>query len=387
MTVRKLAIVGASARAAAFSAIRAGYDVVAADLFADADLQRVANATRIENYPEGLADWLASVDCDAWMYTGGLENYPALVDRMAALRPLAGNDGDALGRVRDPLRVQAVCAAAGLAMPETRRSPDGLPLDGSWLCKTYRGAGGSGVWALDGATALKRAAREKAVFQRFVGGMSAAAIFVVAENGARLLGMTRQLLSDDAEHPWQYIGSVGPLVVDNAMAKQLATLGEVLCRKFAVRGVVGVDCVVADGQLSVIEVNPRYTASSEILERASGASTVAAHIAACDRVHAGNVLDAAIWPAANLRTSAIHGKSIVFAPRDAIVSQAFHDWALGMSSVDFAENQLADIPQAGERIPARRPVLTAFASAATVEQCERRLAERLAEVTARLYDR
>ena len=143
--IRKLAIVGASARAAAFSAIRAGYEVVAADLFADADLARVAAVTRISNYPEGLADWLAATECDAWMYTGALENYPDLVDRMAAIRPLLGNSGAPLRDVRDPMKLQLALTGAGMLFPETRTSPAGLPLDGSWLCKTYGGASGSGV--------------------------------------------------------------------------------------------------------------------------------------------------------------------------------------------------------------------------------------------------
>ena len=36
------------------------------------------------------------------MYTGGLENQPALIDQIAALRPLWGNAGAALHRVQAP---------------------------------------------------------------------------------------------------------------------------------------------------------------------------------------------------------------------------------------------------------------------------------------------
>src|SRR5882672_6712717 len=100
--VQKLAIVGASARAAAFSALRSGYQVVAADLFADADLQRACPVTRIADYPAGLITWLEKVECDAWLYTGALENHPQFVDRMAAIRPLLGNAGEPLRDVRNP---------------------------------------------------------------------------------------------------------------------------------------------------------------------------------------------------------------------------------------------------------------------------------------------
>ena len=79
-TINKLAIVGASVRAAAFSAVRAGFEVVAADLFADADLRAICETTRIESgYPDALADWLASTECDGWLFTGALENHHEVV--------------------------------------------------------------------------------------------------------------------------------------------------------------------------------------------------------------------------------------------------------------------------------------------------------------------
>ena len=140
-----LAIVGASARAAAHSALRAGFQPVTADLFADADLGAFATATRIAPYPDGLLDWLRAVEPPAWMYTGALENHPDLVDQMAWIAPLWGSPGDVLTRVRSPVELLHALTSNGLLFPETRTSPDGLPLDGTWLVKTYHGASGSGV--------------------------------------------------------------------------------------------------------------------------------------------------------------------------------------------------------------------------------------------------
>ena len=65
--LQSLAIVGASTRSAAASAVRAGFHPLAADLFADADLQRIATTTRIRPYPEGFLDWMRSVEPPAWM--------------------------------------------------------------------------------------------------------------------------------------------------------------------------------------------------------------------------------------------------------------------------------------------------------------------------------
>src|SRR5262245_696592 len=80
---KSLMIVGASARAAAHSALRSGYAPRACDLFADMDLKRVAVATRVEDYPRGLVAAAAQHGGSAWLYTGGLENHPQLVDQIA----------------------------------------------------------------------------------------------------------------------------------------------------------------------------------------------------------------------------------------------------------------------------------------------------------------
>lgn len=377
--VRKLAIVGASARAAAFSALNAGFEVATADLFADADLARECDATRVERYPDGLADWLAAGDCDAWLYTGALENHPDLVDRMATLRPLVGNRGDVLRNVRDPLWLQTALTERGLAFPETRSSADDLPLDGSWLCKTYRGASGSGVWRLDGTQALDQANQRGAWFQRHIEGAPYAALFVVASHAARLLGVTQQILSEQNE--WQYSGSIGPADLSDSIAAQLDALG-VLLHEWELRGIVGVDFLVADNVAVGVEVNPRFTASVEIVERLAGGSAVGAHVAAC-------TASAPPQPSGSKNSMPLgrshDAKAILYARREAMITPLFHRWAMTCASLDPLRRALADIPNAGEVIPAGRPVLTALATGSSRTDCQQRLADRLADVESHLY--
>jgi uncharacterized protein len=376
--VRKLAIVGASARAAAFSALRAGYEVEAADLFADADLQRHCSATRISGYPEALADWLAETDCDAWLYTGALENYPELLSRMGKLRPLLGNSGGALRAVRNPLVLQTVLASCGISFPETVDSSSKLPLDGSWLCKTYRGAGGSGVWLLFGAEARERAEGEKAFYQRFVSGISAAALMVCSPQGGRLLGVTRQLVGDAraGARPWHYAGSIGPLAVDKDVQSQLVKLAELLSSRFQLRGLVGADLVIADDRAWVLEINPRYTSSAEIVERVTSERLIATHIAACLDVSSQG-------QAENSADDGVHGKVVIYAKRNLTITADFNQWALAQSSVDIESCRLADIPHRGEGLHAGQPVLTVLVTSPADLDAE--ITRRIKEVETRLY--
>ncbi|MEM6330514.1 MAG: ATP-grasp domain-containing protein [Planctomycetota bacterium] len=371
----RLAIVGASVRAAAFSAQRAGLRVVAADLFADEDLRRCCPATRVQDYPAGLAGWLAQQDVDAWMYTGAIENHPELVDRMAGMKPLWGNPGRVLRRCRDPLHLQAVCAEFAVEFPATTREPPPAAAGAGWLAKTYRGSSGSGVaWLVD--TASRQAAlASRAVYQRLVAGTPAAAAYVVGADGAELLSVTRQLvgLADFGASRWAYCGSLVEPSLAPRLAEPLRRIGRLLHEGLRLRGLVGVDLVVEEAapggpRVWLIEVNPRCTASMEVGEGPISFVGRHARVFGCQQV--GH--DARATPAA--------AKGVVFAKQPVGVSRAFHDWAMRES----VAGRLADIPAAGADIPAGAPVVTVLVRGA-VGDARGRLTAAVAAVESRLY--
>jgi predicted ATP-grasp superfamily ATP-dependent carboligase len=385
-----IAIVGASTRSAAASAVRAGFQPLAADLFADADLRRIATATRISPYPDGFLDWLRAVEPPAWMYTGALENHPELVDEMAWIAPLWGNPGDVLGRVRSPWELADVLGNAGLLFPETRRSCDGLPRDGSWLAKTYQGASGSGVRTLsteygvqsmgDASVASAEHPTSAICFQRRIAGAACAAVYVASEGGAQLLGVTRQLIGEDwlGAHGFQYAGAIGPWPVNDAARATIEQIGHVLAEQFELIGLFGVDFVLEGGNVWTVEVNPRYTASVEVVERFSGVSALALHGKACG----GESRDGELG--AGEMAKLTHGKATLFAKREIMISNHFADRALG-EAMATPWPTLADVPVAGALVEAGRPVLTIFADGADVEEAERQLRRRVEMIEQEIY--
>ena len=139
-----LLIVGASARAAAFSALRAGLRPECADLFADADLRARCPVWPVaaEGYPRSFLDLPALRDPGPWMYTGGFENRPDLIDALARRRQsLWGNPAGVLRRVRSPFEVCGALRAAGLPCP-VAWAGDTPPAEGRWLLKPRHG----GAW-------------------------------------------------------------------------------------------------------------------------------------------------------------------------------------------------------------------------------------------------
>jgi predicted ATP-grasp superfamily ATP-dependent carboligase len=183
--------------------------------------------------------------------------------------------------------------------------------------------------------------------------------------GARLLGVTQQLVGEPWLHaaPFHYCGSIGPVAPPGEVATQLEHLGRVLGAAAGLRGLFAVDLIVRDGGAWPVEVNPRYTASVEVLEYATGLRALAWHRRVFDPA-------APEPPAAGPASANFVGKAILFAPTD-LVFPADGPWVAALRDAAPVEltPAFADIPHAGERIPVGRPVLNFFATADSGADC------------------
>jgi predicted ATP-grasp superfamily ATP-dependent carboligase len=381
-----LLILGVSARAAAFSALAAGLEPICGDAFADADLRRVCPASATRHYPAGLAEIALAAPNTPWMYTGALENHPALITRISKERSLLGNAPSVLVGVRDPFAVAAALAAAGLKAPELSRTPERLPRDGTWLRKPLRSSGGMGIVAWTPADQTADAQRQQApharhYFQKRIAGMPCAAIFLAGGGKSQLLGATEQLLAAPTPNAeFRYIGSVGPLRFSVAAANRLRHVGEVLTKRFDLVGLFGVDFIDDGRDIWPLEINPRYTASVEILERGLGFSAVGLHVAACREGR----LPAVEMASDEHRASPVwHAKRVLFARQDGIVAPTTAG-ALLAAVINDAHPTMADIPIAGAELNAGGPILTVFgqgdsraAALAEIDQAAAMLAKSL----------
>jgi predicted ATP-grasp superfamily ATP-dependent carboligase len=333
-----LTIVGASSRAAAWSARRAFFAPVTGDLFADLDLCETARARRVNDYPRDLEAVLRDQHAGGWMFCGGLENDPELIERWSRVRPLYGNSAATVQGVRDPWQVARCLNQSGLSCPELASDEAALPRDGAWLRKPLRSAGGQHIVRLDDSTP---SADRPVYYQKLVHGPSCSAAFIAARGESRLLAVTEQMLSPGS---YRYCGSIGPSKLPADMHEQWERIGAVISRHFSMVGLFGVDAVLADGVVLPVEVNPRYTASMEVLERSLGFSAVGYHVAAC---RDGRLPDEI--PASR---STVVGKQIVFAERQVIVLDDLRRQLMG----------IADVPRPGESISPGAPVLTVIRS-------------------------
>jgi predicted ATP-grasp superfamily ATP-dependent carboligase len=348
--VEEITIIGASARGAAQSARRAGFAPYASDLFADVDLCETCPVTRVAQYPSQLECILRASQSGGWFYTGALENFPDLLKRWSAIRPLLGNGGSVVSRVRDPLQVAHCLRRAGLRFAEVTLSDRQLPRDGSWIRKPLRSAGGMHVERLEAASPA--AIMKPCYFQRYIDGTPCSAVYVAARGKAVLLGVTRQLLTHGS---YRYRGSLGPMAISSRESDELTNIGNVIAVEFGLAGLFGVDAVMNEWGVWPVEVNPRYTASIEILERALGVPSIGYHVTACR--------SGALPKPFALTATRIAGKVICFAKRDLTVN-------LDLRAV---LDDVADVPAVGTSIREGLPVASILRSGCDEADVERKL--------------
>jgi predicted ATP-grasp superfamily ATP-dependent carboligase len=379
-TPRSLLILGASTRAWASSTRRLGLEIHAVDLFADRDLLDIATATPVApgQFPAALESAAATFPTGPWCYTGALENHPDVLDAIAAHRPLLGNGGDAVRTARSPRRLAAVFADRGIVFPRTVDTPSAVPTDGSWLRKPLASAGGLGIAPWTGH-ADGRTTDRAMVWQERHAGLPVAGVFVVIPGAARFVGASRQVLGVESWHarPFAYCGSidVDPATLPAPLRDQWQRVGNALADDLGLRGVVGVDAIVApDGRLVVIEINPRPSASMELVDRRTGRPLAADHLGAYGIVSRGGTPSpgGGRWAKGVLRTRSPLAVDDAMNERlDRLASQ----WtgADGWPAI-------ADLPRSGTFLPAGAPCVTLFAVSDTGRKARRILDDRIAIV-------
>jgi predicted ATP-grasp superfamily ATP-dependent carboligase len=217
--------------------------------------------------------------------------------------------------------------------------------------------------------------------QQFLDGEPCSAVYVADQATAHLVGTTRQLVGEDWLHAktFQYCGSIGPLPLSHRTQKVCTELGQVLASEFSLKGLFGIDAVLRDDGLWPVEINPRYTASVEVLEIVTGISALAMHAQAFDPVARDPVRIPSQLPE-------MIGKAIYYAKANFTFPEG-GPWLKTLESPrdPWQLPQYADIPESGHFFRTGQPVLTFFARGQTPAVCLEKLAQIAADLDTRFH--
>ena len=355
-----LIVISASARAAAWAARQAGFSAFAIDQFGDVDLREVASQVCVvEDWPRGVLDLAATLPDGPFVFGGGLENSPELIEELAESRELLGCSAKSLRLVRDPFWLADCWRSAGLRVPRLLAG-NAAPGSGSvWLRKSLNSAGGLGVRIDDGRSTGDD------VLQEFVHGDVVSGLFLGNAAGVRLLGMSSQLVgcSEAGADGFVYCGSIWPAEHN----ERALSAGEAVVHAAGLIGLFGIDFVLDErGEVWPIEVNPRYPASAEQCERSTGWPLMRWHVEACRSGWLPDAVQLAEQCGGSGRTE---GKIVVYSPRD-MPTPDVRQLARHLLP---SSTQLVDIPVVGALLKLGVPVCSILSAADGEAECREEL--------------
>ncbi|WP_405290968.1 ATP-grasp domain-containing protein [Methanobrevibacter sp.] len=162
--------------------------------------------------------------------------------------------------------------------------------DIQFILKPLQGSGGYDINLLDNDSNIQLNDCEF-ILQEYVDGISLSSSLLSTKNDAKTIINTRLLTEHDfGRDSFIYIGNILPLTSSSIMAdvndtdKINETMNETsqkLAHKFNLRGSNGVDYILNEKGLYVIEINPRLQGTFECVELSLGINMLEAHIRAC----------------------------------------------------------------------------------------------------------
>ncbi|WP_332449299.1 ATP-grasp domain-containing protein [Methanoculleus sp.] len=298
MTGRVL-VAGFATRHVAQSARRAGYTVYAVDHFCDQDLtwctDECLGFADLAELPEKIAELAARHPVDALVVTSGAETIGTAV-------PLCGTPPAKVERFLDKLEIQRFFEGLEVPVPPLAGTGD-YPV----MVKPRRGAGGWRNAAVKTAEELRR--WEEAwpdvpyVAQQLVDGIPSSVSCVADGRRARAVAVNRQILRGEGESAHGFAGSVTPF--SHPLAGEMIAAAERIAAASGCVGSVGIDFMAGEKPWA-IEINPRFQATVDTVEMATGKSVFGLHMDACRGV----------IPEAMPQARQVAVRRILFAERD-----------------------------------------------------------------------
>jgi hypothetical protein len=338
----KVLVIGNSTRSVVCSAKRAGYTVYSLDRFNDVDMHECSDKSGlIGNTPvEKILELSASFGkVDAVVLGPGFEKLK--------FKNTLNNNLKVLEEVNNKLNIARKFVSMGLPHPETEILANAKGEKFPLMIKPISGSGGMLNAIVRNEAELEelksRTNASNFIAQEFIEGIPCSASLISTGDDAVVVALNEQLTGIPwlTRMPFAYCGNITPFHTEfkNDMikyAKQIAL-------EFGLVGSNGVDFILTEKGVVVLEINPRFQGSIDTVELSSGINIFDAHV----RSFSGELPEAG-------KFIGFAGKAIIYAKDDLVVNEKLHEGLIECMHM----NRVADVPEKGRIIQPDEPVAT-----------------------------
>ncbi len=354
-------IISQSGRALAASAKRAGIDTHVIDLFADEDtVENTLSNSSVTGFSGGnnaetliqLVAEYANDNSELCVVIGsGFENCPELLTQLEQRFSVIGNHSSAIRQLKDPAIFFKMLEELALPYPEYITDVT-QEISGEFLNKSIGAAGGGHIRHYTDDSLLT----STCFLQAFLRGKNYSVTFIADGQSAHMLGFNETWVSKE-NSDFTFAGAVSNVSLPNELRQQVTDAIRHMVDAFQLKGLCGMDFIVEEsGEYSILEVNPRPTATFELYE--TQRSLFPHHIAAFHGETTKPALDQTLSRALGL----LYAEKSITIPR-----LDWPDW-------------VTDRPNMGKQIARGEPVCTVHAEGSGIEIVKQQIKTRLAKL-------
>ena len=306
--MEKLLLIGIDTRSMLNSALKLDYDVYSTSYFSTSDTPIIKNQKIILKESDGESCGEFENQFDAKEILDISRDYIDEVDYIIPISGISPSDFSKNDRkkilgsvdvadIEDKYRFYKKIKGEFLT-PETFSVSDigeAIEINNSYpdiqfILKPLQGSGGYDVNLLDNDYDFEFNGKEF-ILQEYVSGINLSSSVLASKSEAKTITHSRLLtMNDFGNDSFIYVGNILPLTEKSIMGKvekmdeliaNMKDTSESLAEKFNLMGSNGVDYILNEKGLHVIEVNPRIQGTFECVEKAYGINMLEAHIKAC----------------------------------------------------------------------------------------------------------
>lgn len=307
----KLLLIGINTRSMVNSALKLDYNIYSTSYFSTSDFPAIKNSKCILHEEKDTSTGEFNQDYDPKRLLEESEEYLDIVDYIIPISGILASDFNGkykkyqkkilgnkdIEKIEDKYKFYKKIKNNFLT-PETFYVNDvdeALEInensqDVKYIIKPANGSGGYDINLLDNDS-LNQLNDGKWLVQEYVEGVTLSSSVLGTKNNAKNIINTRLLTSKDfKEADFRYIGNILPLDKKSILAninkpinninKELCEISEKLIKYFKLIGSNGVDFILNENELYVLEINPRLQGTYECCEQTLGINMLEAHIKA-----------------------------------------------------------------------------------------------------------